>query len=268
MRVRPVNVIAQAIGGIAEAVRARPTLFWMVALSVFVLSLVLPVLVLSVARGPFKHATFNPWLSRLPAWLASSDVSFTRKLAFVSDLALAWVVANNAMGEVEWGFIVDVPSLARILFTSLLFGAYFALWLYRRDQVRACGWGSGLGRYGGVAGAVTNVLGLSTGPCSVMGCGVPVLPVVGLAVTGMSSGTLSLFAELSRVAIAVVLVATTLGVLWLGWLVGAFRDGQRPADTARVRRTAAGSPPTSADSGEVSIVDAQSLKEVGKGSNR
>ncbi len=75
-------------------------------------------------------------------------------------------------------------------------------------------------RRGGVAGAVTSVLGFTTGACSVMGCGVPVLPVVGLALTGLSSGMLTFFAEFSRVATAVVLLTMTLGVVWLGWLVG------------------------------------------------
>lgn len=131
MGLRPVRMIARTITGVAAAIRARRKVFWTVALAVFVLNLLLPVVVLSLARGPFSHITFNPWLSRLPEWLASSDVPFTRKLGFLSDLALAWVLANNPGGEVEWGFIVDVPSLARFILTSFLFGAYFALWFYR-----------------------------------------------------------------------------------------------------------------------------------------
>ena len=55
------------------------------------------------------------------------------------------------------------------------------------------------------SGAVTSVLALTTGPCTLAGCGVPVLPVVGLAFTGLSSGTLTLFSTLSRISIAVVL---------------------------------------------------------------
>jgi hypothetical protein len=53
-----------------------------------------------------------------------------------------------------------------------------------------------------------------------MGCGVPVLPVVGLALTGVSSGTLVFLAQFSQVATAVVLFVIALGVAWLGWLVG------------------------------------------------
>ena len=203
-------------------------MFGAVALGVFVLNLFLPVLVLSLARGPFNHVTFNPWLARLPEWLASSDVSLTRKLGFLSDLALAWVIANNAGGEVEWGFIVDVSSLARFIFTSFLYGAFFALWLYRRDQLRYSGWGARTTRYGATGGALTSVFGFSTGACSVMGCGVPVLPVVGLAFTGVTSGTLQFFATFAPVATAVVLLVMTLGVSWFGWLVGAAHEESRP----------------------------------------
>lgn len=229
MRLWPVRTIAKIIGGGAVAVRARPKLFGAVALGVFALNLLLPVIVLSLARGRFTYVTFNPWLSRLPEWLASSEAPFTRKLGFLSDLALAWVIANNPGGEVEWGFIVDVPSLARFILTSFLFGAYFALWFYRRDQVRRHGWGTEAARYGGAAGAVTSVLGFSTQACSVMGCGVPVLPVVGLALTGVSSGTLVFLARLSRVATAIVLSVMALGVAWLGWLVGATPPDRRLA---------------------------------------
>lgn len=48
-------------------------------------------------------------------------------MAFVSDPALAWFISENPVEGVEWGFIIDVPSLGRFIYTSLLFGAYFAL---------------------------------------------------------------------------------------------------------------------------------------------
>lgn len=226
---RLLKPVGKTIRGVGAAIRARPKVFAAVAVGVFVLTLLLPVVVLSLARGPFTYVTLNPWFSRLPEWLASSDVSLTRKLAFLSDLALAWVIANNPGGEVEWGFILDVPSLARFIFTSLLFGAYFALWLYRRDQLRQLGWGVKAGQAGGVAGALTSVLGFSTGACSVIGCGVPVLPVVGLALTGVSSGMLAFLGELARVGTAVVLFAMTVGVAWLGWLVGVSMEVSHPS---------------------------------------
>lgn len=73
----------------------------------------------------------------------------------------------------------------------------------------------------GVAGALTSVLGFTTAPCSVVGCGVPVLPVIGLAFTGLSAGALAFFASFSQVAIWVVLGAVTFGIVWLGWFAGA-----------------------------------------------
>jgi hypothetical protein len=222
------QTIPRVIRGIAAAIRARPTVFVGVALGLFALNLFLPVIVLSLARKPVDYFTFNPWLSRLPEWLASSEVSLARKLKFLSELALAWFISDSAVEGVEWGFVVDVPSLTRFLFMSLLFGAYFALWFYRRDQVKYCGVGTKASRYGGVGGALTSVSGFSTGACSVMGCGVPVLPVIGLAFTGVSSGTLAFFGELARVGTAVVLLAMTAGVAWFGWLVGA-QPGVRPS---------------------------------------
>lgn len=84
-----------------------------------------------------------------------------------------------------------------------------------------------MSRHGGVVGALTSVLGFTTGPCSVVGCGVPVLPVVGLALAGLSTDTLKFLAELSRAAVAVVLVTMTLGVAYLGWVVGVERGESR-----------------------------------------
>jgi hypothetical protein len=75
-------------------------------------------------------------------------------------------------------------------------------------------------RTGGVLGAFTSVLGLSTGPCSVVGCGAPVLPVVGLAFAGLSSGTLAMLSGLSRASSVALLTTLTLAVAYLGWLVG------------------------------------------------
>lgn len=217
--------ITRTVRGIAAAVRARRRVFWAVALGVFVLNLFLPVVVLSLVRKPVDLFTFNPWLSRLPEYLASSADPLAKKVSFLSNMALAWFISENPIEGVEWGFIIDVPSLTRFLLTALLFGAYFALWFHRRDRARQLAWGATAARYGGVAGALTSVLGFSTGACSVMGCGLPVLPVVGLALTGLSSGTLAFFSTLSRLTSAFVLLAMTAGVVWLGWLVG---DSPKP----------------------------------------
>ena len=222
---RTLTTIGQTLRGIVRAVRVRPTIVWGVTAVVAVFNLVAPVLILSVARRPPDFFTFNPWLSRLPEYVGS-DAPLTKKLSFLSTMAIAWVSADNKVEGIDWGFVVDVPTLAQILVTSLVFGAYFALWSYRRREGLACGAGFKAARPAGVAGALTSVVGLSAGPCTLAGCGVPVLPVVGLAFTGLSSGTLSLFTTLSRISIAVVLTAMSAAVAWSGWRVGA---APRPA---------------------------------------
>jgi hypothetical protein len=199
-------------------------------MGLFALHLLLPLLVLSLFRKPWDYFTFNPWLWKLPQYLASSAVPMQRKLEFLPNLALFWFSADSPYGGVEWGFAVDVRGLARIIFTSLLLGAYVALWVACRSRPPRGGWGARASRHGGLGGALASVLGLSTGPCSVMGCGAPVLPVVALAFTGLSSGTLAWLAQLSSLATAAVLGAMTLGVLYLGWRVDAdSRDSRAPS---------------------------------------
>src|SRR4030095_6389509 len=91
-------------------------------------------------------------------------------------------------------------DLARFALMAVLIGAYFTLWRHRRDQTGAAGWGMRLGRQGGALGAAGSVCGLATGGCTVMGCGAPVIPVVGLAFVRLSSGTLAWLWQLSHVA--------------------------------------------------------------------
>ena len=213
------RVVRRVFGGIAAAIRARFKIFLAVAVGVFLLDLFLPPVVLSVVRKPWDYFTFNPWLKKLPEFLASSQVSLERKLEFLPNLALFWFTADGPYGP-EWGFAVTVTDLLRFVLMSLLFGAYFALWFYRRDRGAQIGWSAQTTRQSGVMGAVVSTLGLTTGPCTVTGCGAPVIPVVGLAFAGLSSGTLALLAEVSKVGTAVVLSAATLGVAYLGWVVG------------------------------------------------
>jgi len=217
--------IAQTLRGIATAVRARAGILLGVTAAVSVFNLTAPVVVLSVARRPVDYFTFNPWLSRLPEYLRSDEPA-ANKLSFLSHMAIAWASADNHVEGIDWGFIVDVPTLAQILVTSLVFGTYFALWSYRRREGVACGVGFKAARPAGVSGAVISVFGLTTGPCTLAGCGVPVLPMVGLAFTGLTSATLALMTTLSRVSIAVVLLGMTAAVVWFGWQVG---GAPRPA---------------------------------------
>jgi hypothetical protein len=233
---KKMNAVTRIAWGLGRAIRFRPKIFAWVAVAVFVLNLFLPLLVLSLARKPIDLFAFNPWLSRLPEWLASSEAPWTGKLAFLSQMAIAWFIAENPIDGVEWGFIIDVPSLGRFLLASLLFGTYFALWAYRRDHLRDDARASSAAGQGGAVGALTTVLGFSTSPCSVMGCGVPVLPVIGLAFTGLSSSALAFLAAFSDVAFWVVLGAVTGGVVWFGWLVGA--AAADPALSPRTSRAA------------------------------
>jgi hypothetical protein len=213
------RVLTTTSRGIAAAVRARPAATLAVCTIVLALHVLLPPLVLAVARKPWTYFTFNPWLKRLPDYLISS-APLEQKLDFLSRVAVFWFYADGAYGAPEWGFAVDLMDLARFLAMALLIGVYFALVLYRRQQGRLTGWRAGTGRAGGVVGAFAGILGLSTGPCSVVGCGAPVLPVVGLAFAELSSGTLTLLSSASRVLSGVVLVALTLVVARLGWQAG------------------------------------------------
>jgi hypothetical protein len=103
------------------------------------------------------------------------------------------------------------------------FAAFFALLVHcARDTGRAGGPDPGLGRKGGAIGVLTGALGFSSGGCTVVGCGAPVIPVAGLAFTGLTSGTLAVMAETSRIATAVIIVAVAFGVLNLGWRAGGY----------------------------------------------
>ena len=215
-----VKAPGRALRGLAAAVRERWRVFLLVAAGVFVLDVFVPPLLLSVVRKPIDYYTFNPWLPKLPGYLAGGEHPLGLRLEKTWNLALFWFSADNPYG-VEWGFAVTVGDLARFALMALIIGAYFALWFYRRDRLGPAGWGGRASAQGGMLGAASSVFGLATGGCTVMGCGAPVLPVVGLALTGLSSTTLKWMSELSTVATAAVLIGMGAGVLYLAWRVGA-----------------------------------------------
>jgi hypothetical protein len=212
--------------GLFRAIRARPGVVGAVAALVFAVDLIVPPLLLSLVRKPFDYFTFNAWLTQLPAYVANASVPWSTKLHFLSDLALFWFSADSPFGGVDWGFAVTVADLLRIVALALLFGLYFALVTSRRSMSAP---GAGASR-GGIAGAFASVFGLSTGGCTVMGCGAPVIPVVGLAFAGLSSGALSMLSQLSRLATTGLFVILTLAVLYLAWRTGA--RGMREAPLA------------------------------------
>jgi hypothetical protein len=182
-------------------------------------NLLVPVAVLSLARKPADFFTFNPWLRRLPDYLLSSE-PIVAKLSFLSHLTVGWVSADGGPDGIAWAFILDVPTLARIALMSVLFGTYFALWSHQR-RLDACDPALSATRPAGILGAATSVFGLTTGPCTLAGCGAPVLPVLGLAFTGLPPQAMTAFATASRISIAIVLVLMSVAVVWFGWRAGA-----------------------------------------------
>src|SRR5438552_3544807 len=100
--------------------------------------------------------------------------------------------------------------------------------MVRAVQTTLRGLGAAVRARPGTVLALVGVAGRSTGPCSVVGCGAPVLPVVGLVFAGLSSGTLVLLSGCSRVSSAVAMVALTVVVAWLGRHAGSTVD-HRPA---------------------------------------
>src|SRR3989442_2331854 len=173
------GAIAQTVRVIGVGLRSGKRVVLTVTAAVFAFNLVAPVAILSLARRPPDFFTFNPWLSRLPEYLASEE-PLAKKLSFLSQMAIAWVSADNKVEGIDWGFIVDVPTLARIVLASLVFGSYFALWSYRRRQVQ----GLKVARPAVVARTLTSPFGLTTGPCTLARwCG-PRPPVALPSLTG------------------------------------------------------------------------------------
>jgi len=205
--------------GLGLSLRARPGAVLLTAAGVLALDVFLPPVLLSLARKPWTFFTFNPWLKRLPEYLAS-PTPWPEKVDFLTRVAVFWFSADGPYGQPEWGFAVDGSDLVRFLVTALLVGAYVALWLERR-AMGVQGWRLRAGRAGGALGACAGVLGLSTGPCSVVGCGAPVLPVVGLVFAGLSSTTVALLSEISRASAIAVVLVLLVAIAWLGWQVGA-----------------------------------------------
>ena len=206
--------------GIGLTLRAHPWTIAAVAPAIFIVNALLPPVVLALVRKPWTYFTFNPWLKRLPEYLAS-DVPWSQKFDFVTRVAVFWFTADGPYGAPEWGFAVDALDLFRFAGLALLVALYWALWLEARRRHPRGKRALRAGRQAGAVGVFAGALGLSTGPCSVVGCGAPVMPVLGLAFAGLSSGTLALLSTGSRVAIVIVLAMLAVGVCYLAWQIGA-----------------------------------------------
>ncbi len=225
MRWVALRAVGNVARGIRRAIRVNRRVFIIVAAGVLFLNVVLPPVVLSVVRKPYDHFSFNPWLRNLPAWLTSDEATWGRKLEFLHTAALYWFIASSPYDAPEWGYTATVSDVLRWILISLLFGTYFALWYARRGQgmarpphpaVR------GAGR-AGVVGALFSTLGFSTLPCSVVGCGAPVLPVLGLTLTGLglSVTTLESINLVSRTMTSLVYLGVVVGIVHLSRLVAA-----------------------------------------------
>src|SRR5256885_13641038 len=83
------GMVQAAVG----AIRRRAVVFVLVVAAIAALNLVLPPLVLSVARKPYDYFSINPWLHNLPSWLASGEATASRKVDFVWNVAVLWFVA-------------------------------------------------------------------------------------------------------------------------------------------------------------------------------
>src|SRR2546428_4044427 len=217
--------VGEALRGAWTALAAHPGMFASVTLAVAALNVVAPVAILSAVRKPLDFYTFNPWLKRLPEYLASDDAPLVEKLAKLADLALFWVSAGSTYGGAEWGFALDVTDVGRILLVSALFGLYFALWRRYRDL--ALGGAARALHRGGLAGGAAAAFRVSPGARRATGCGAPVIPALGLAFVGVESGTLHFLAESSRVATIALLVVLVLAVGYLGRSTCAVRENGR-----------------------------------------
>jgi len=206
--------------GITGALRAEAKLFAWVAFGFFGLEMLLPPAILSLARKPADYFAFNAWLAEFPHYVVDSAIPIQQKFEFIPNLALFWFSADSPFGGVDWGFAVTVADLFRFALLAVLFGLYFALVSHNRRAPTPRG-NFALRGGGGASGALASVLGISTGGCTVMGCGLPVMPVVGLAFAGLSSGALALLAQVANVATASIVAVMTLAVAYLAWRTGA-----------------------------------------------
>ena len=93
--------VGEAVRSAATALAAHPGIFASVTLGVAALNVLAPVAILSAVRKPLDFFTFNPWLKRLPEYLASDDAALGEKLAKLPHLALFWFSAGGTYGGAE-----------------------------------------------------------------------------------------------------------------------------------------------------------------------
>ena len=197
--------VRRILTGIGRALRARPRLFVGVAAAVLVLDVLVPVAVLSIARVPVDYFTVQP-LAREPAGLPGLRQGHARGASGPGLGAGALLVLGRRRLRHRLGLRGD-HRRSRPLHRDGRAGRRLLRALgasARRRRRRRAGACARVGR-AACSAPLGSVCGLATGGCTVMGCGAPVIPVVGLAFVGLSSTTLTLFAQVSTYAtIAVV----------------------------------------------------------------
>src|SRR6266849_2571845 len=195
---------------------------------------------LSRSRASVAGELWNPGIVTYVRASQRTDEMAQRPLAAIPQTLRGIGAAIRAEPKVIWGvtaavcvFNLVVPVLVLSLVRNRADYFTFNPWLSRLPEYllseaplsRKLSFPSNVARPAGVAGALTSVFGLTTGPCTLAGCGVPVLPVIGLAFTGLSSATLNFFTLFSRISIVVVLAAMSVAVAWFGWRAGTTRVG-------------------------------------------
>src|SRR5260370_14243730 len=123
-RGRTMHGLRRVLAGLGRALHARRGTFVGVAAAVFALDILIPPLVLSVARARVDYFTFNPWLPSLPGYLRTGPGTLGERLDRAVNLALFWFSADGIFG-VDWGFAVTTVDLARFALMAVLVGPHF-----------------------------------------------------------------------------------------------------------------------------------------------
>src|SRR2546427_11987206 len=105
--------MARMLQATVRAIRRRAVVFVLVVAAIAALNLVLPPLVLSVARKPYDYFSINPWLHNLPSWLASGEATASRKVDFVWNVAGARVAASRGDDAAGGGVSGAAPANGR-----------------------------------------------------------------------------------------------------------------------------------------------------------
>src|SRR5438876_12183137 len=92
------RALAGAVRGIGAAVRGRLAVFGTAVAGVLAVSVLLPPLVLSLARKPCAYFTLNPWRASLPHYLVSAAVPLGPRAASLPNLALRSSSSHSPRG--------------------------------------------------------------------------------------------------------------------------------------------------------------------------